>query len=560
MSAPSSEIYLLSNGNQLTADMHHTYRFTSASEQRTFFGIGTDGGMVKRFTPTQYIRVSENEVKVPYPKEAIDGRFSYMAIRTVQPNVEERIWYAFIVDLEYISDMATKITFKIDPIQTFLFGGGAEMSWAHVERCHQSTDAIGDNRVAEPFSAPSYVANEVQNDYFNSGCIIGIVRGTGQVYAAGQTITTEPKIYYGNSIASGSQFFGYNLSNTGQLSELLRMLESLKDEDGVITDFYYCPWEIMENSVGAGYEMQNEAVEALIPQISIHVNGSGSTQNKLENYTPKNNKLFTYPYNVFAVNNTSGNEMLLKFEEFTNNTPTLRKEGTWLAKPSCSIIPTNYEKESVNYRYGISLNDYPLFSYASNAYNTWLAQKSQSEIIPTAIKGIIAALMLTEPSALSALAATAGAVLPPAGLAVAGVGVATSFAVAVANIGADVIEAKNKPDKIVQDINGGTMSIGNNRDGFRYSRLSINGYYAEIIDNYFTQYGYAQDKLINVQNWIESNIRTRFKYIKTTDAHINGSCPARYKDELETVFNRGITFWEKNQTIGDYSSDNPVVS
>ena len=559
MSTPSSEIYLLSMGNQLSSDMHHTYRFNSATEQKNFFGIGTDGGMVKRFRPTQYIRVSENEVKVPYPKEAIDGRFSYMAIVTSQQNVEERVWYAFIVDLEYISDMATKITYKIDPIQTFLFGGGAVINDAHVSRCHAGTDVIGDNRITEPFSVPSYVYNEIANDYYTAGCIIGVIEG--QTVSLGNiSVTTTPKTYYGGRISSSSTYFGFDLSDNGDVARLKALLTSVNHVDGVITDFYFCPYELFDEILDTDNTIIDRTPawdNVTLSNLNITVNGNG----KLENYTPKNNKMFTYPYNVLAIDNTSGNELLLKFEEF-NTTPTLRKEGTWLPNACCQIVPLRYEGTDANhicnYNYGVSLRDFPMSSFASNAYNTWVAQRQEAEntkLLTRTLTGI-ASIGIT-PVVAGALSLP---VTAPMALVAGAVGFGASMFNNIASIEAEKIQAKNTPDREQQDISGGSITIANQHCGFRYARKTINGYYAKIIDDYFTQFGYAQDTIMNVNNWIFTAQRTRFQYIQTDNAHFNGSCPNRYKDELEAVFNRGITFWEKNQTIGNYNDPNPVAT
>ena len=558
MSTPVGEIYLLSMGNQLSSDMHHTYRFNNATEQKTFFGIGTDGGMVKRFSPTQYIRVSENEVKVPYPKEAIEGRFSYMAIVT-KDSTEERIWYAFIIDLEYISDRATKITYKIDPIQTFIFGGGAEIREAHVARCHADTDIIGDNRVAEPFSVPSYVYNEIVNDYYTSGCIIGIIEGQS-INLGDVTVNTTPKTYYGGRISSSSTYFGFNLENSSHVNRMKALITSVNHVDGIITDFYFCPYELFDEILGSDNTINDWTPawdNVQLSSVNITAYGDG----KLEGYTPKNNKMFTYPYNILAIDNTAGTEMHLKFEEF-NTTPTLRKEGTWLPNSSVQIVPLRYEGTDANhicnYNYGASLRDFPMSSFASNAYNTWVAQKEQAEntrLLTRTITGI--ASLGVAPIIAGALSLPVSA---PMALIAGAVGFAASSFNNIANIEAEKIQAKNTPDKEQQDISGGAMTIANQHCGFRYSRKTVNAYFAEIVDNYFTQFGYAQDKIMNVNSFIFTKTRTRFKYIQTDNAHFNGACANRYKDELETIFNRGVTFWESNQIIGNYSDANPTVS
>ena len=76
----------------------------------------------------------------------------------------------------------------------------------------------------------------------------------------------------------------------------------------------------------------------------INESSTASTTNKvidfthsmLDGYTPKNNKLLTYPFNYLLVSNNSGTDVIYRFEDFytiTNNekqnvTPRFKIEST----------------------------------------------------------------------------------------------------------------------------------------------------------------------------------------------------------------------------------------
>ena len=569
MSTPSSTIYLLTRGNQLSPDQHHTFMFANASAQQAWF---FESGSYIEINPTQYIRVSTNEVKIPRAKEEIDGHYSYMCIKTTQslPNSQthSRYWYAFIVDTEYVSDSCTKITYEIDVLQTFLFDGSVNFKTAHVERCHWNTDVVGDNRVAEPLSTPSYVYNEKEIIEIKTGVIVEIIRDQ----TIGGRATTPSEIFF--SIGSATSYYAFDMSSVNERASLRALLnEPALYNDGVLISIYTCPADSFLKSGqrdAATFRLNDGEFPRIIPiakngsiiggyDMNIEATGIGTTKT-IDGYAPKNNKLFTYPFNVMQVTNTSGDEAMFKFEEW-NTTPVFDLETTWI-DPVATLIPSSYEKSNCsvgqniqNFRYGLSMKDYPICGFASDAYQTWLAQRSQSQYMSLIAKGVSDYVGLS----VLGIGASLGEVAPYRALT--GVSItAASFGSSVANVIENVIEAKNKPDKIVSNMGGSTLKIANHHFGFEFARLSVNDYYAKIVDNFFTQFGYAQDALMDIDSWLfpsgGAKIRPHFKYIKTTDIHVNGACNAKYKDLIETIFNRGVTFWETDTAIGDYSVDN----
>lgn len=82
--------------------------------------------------------------------------------------------------------------------------------------------------------------------------------------------------------------------------------------------------------------------------------------------------------------------------------------------------------------------------------------------------------------------------------------------------------------------------------------MSIKKEYAEIIDNYFTMYGYKVNtlKIPNLKN------RPNWNYVKTIDVNIIGDIPQNHLQTIKNMFNNGVTLWHNPSTFLDYSQNN----
>lgn len=573
MSTPKCKVYLIASGNTLSADLHHTYRFASATEQKNYFLDGTH----KSYNPMQYVRVTEGVVKLPIPKDEIEGRFSYIGIETIEPfddNVS-RMWYGFIVNLEYVSDMCTAVYYEIDPIQTFIFGdGGAQLNWASVERCHSNTDTAGDNRVSEPFSVNATELNTNGVDYYYPTLylVIGIANGTHiEIPSLSINRDTVAQYYYNGYLATGAEYFAFSSSQHAQIIELL---DSISDANTIV-DFYICPLVCLPSYsyiVGTGLPEQTANKQTNLMAVD--------NTNGICGYLPKNKKLYTYPYTKLEVATTVGDKVDLKFEEFNDPLAIhdFSIQGSWAGSPTLICVPRNYagsynfgtqNPNANNYDYQVALNGFPICGYNSDLYKIWKAQKELPEKMQMINHAFGAA---NEGMIKGAVGTYLGSQIGDAKLVKQGLGQAiggiasglNSFAQSYGDLRAHEMEAKLQPERQIQSASGDNLlAMSHNHFGFIFYRKTIKAYEAKLIDNYFTQYGYAQNELMNIDTWVRTKIRDRFKYIKTTDLHVNGACPAYYKEEIEAIFNRGITFWEKGQTIGNYDVDtypnNPVT-
>ena len=88
--------------------------------------------------------------------------------------------------------------------------------------------------------------------------------------------------------------------------------------------------------------------------------------------------------------------------------------------------------------------------------------------------------------------------------------------------------------------------------GFVFYRMALRANDARIIDDYFSMFGYAINK-IQVPN---ITARPEWTYIKTRDCCIACNAPADDVNKICNIFNSGITWWKKAEHVGDYSQDN----
>lgn len=90
-------------------------------------------------------------------------------------------------------------------------------------------------------------------------------------------------------------------------------------------------------------------------------------------------------------------------------------------------------------------------------------------------------------------------------------------------------------------------------------RLRQPDYIMDKIGTFFHMYGYAQNKLMEV------NVRNRYyyNYIKTTEANLKSNgIPRSDLEEIINIYNQGVTIWHVDRegvTVGDYSMDNREV-
>ena len=316
----------------------------------------------------------------------------------------------------------------------------------------------------------------------------------------------------------------------------------------------------------------------------------------IDGYVPKNQKLLTYPY-LYATIACGNKEEMYVFEKSyvdSNHTLSFKIYGVMGQGFKIYILPISYDHLPYNFNCAFE-DDYPQMPVAITPFIELLGNNGiVSKLLPLALTA--ATLKVPAPSPMPIKEQGASALLNPVADQHRISGALSNIQHASRDIAYEAerrrIEQSNSDirsrlDKyhiashtvpqITGSVNfsdiqysGGendvTLAIrmsesqttGNRVKGVHGMIHSIRARDAEAIDDFFTVYGYTCDK-VKVPN---VHVRRRFTYTKTQGCRIKpiAGVAGGYMAEICSVFNDGITFWDKNSTIGDYSGNNSPIN
>lgn len=532
------------------------------SAQEAFFNTLN----AKTLNESQVTRISNNQVKVPYPVAEL-REYNYMAIvnqkydETEGDDPSDRIYYCFIMNAEYVSNMCTLITFKVDVIQTYICDAYIRESF--VERCHADSDNMFEHRELEPFTVSNYTVDETLFREVDFYAILGIVANTqldldndgteeytvpASVFRFGFDNTTTEEVV---PVDGSYYIFRLNSSITPNdyvaWTNFMRALQAKTDS---VFDFFIAPKESFTRNFSSvignripevlyGQAEDDWDIYSVIPTASDDISG----------YTPVNKKLYNYPFTMIKIIASSGGSIELKSEEFNsleddNPSANCRLEGGWFGGGALTLYPKKYEinDDVANRNYALPLTGFPVCPYKTDFYKQYMANKLGADVTQSSINAVASLVGV----GLASVAAPA--LVPIMGIHAAGT-VLNSFGTVIG----DKIEASKKPNQMLNNNNSPNTSLHNNKFGYTAQRLSLSKPEAEVLDNYFTMFGYSLNKTINIRDYMENSKRSKFFYIKTMGFNVQGNMPCTYKTEFDDIFNNGITFWKTTATVGEYS-------
>lgn len=126
----------------------------------------------------------------------------------------------------------------------------------------------------------------------------------------------------------------------------------------------------------------------------------------------------------------------------------------------------------------------------------------------------------------------------------------------VSSVLEQVYEHSLIPNSSSGNVNAGDLNFAMRTLTFFFYRKSIKKEYAEIIDRFFTVYGYKVStlKLPNITG------RRFFNYVKTVEANVESSTvPEKYLNEFKEMLNNGVTFWHDPNHFLDYDVNNSIL-
>lgn len=574
MIVPNSEVYILKNV-PLEPSFDHTIWFDSSEQQATAF---TTYALAFYFNKVSYQRYPRPYITLDKTADELYN-CNYMMFRNTAYGT--KWFYAFITQIEYISNTTSRIYYTIDPMQTYLFDVNVGECW--VEREHAMTDAIGDNLNPESFELGEYVydSDYFPNLFLKANYVICILATWKAVYEDNKWVIKDASTGGVGGVDSGiytgltKNLFTYDLSNpqacVQDANAVIEAATKANKADGIVSITMY-PKFFMNWSI------TGDLATGLVPHTVDSIPAFTGT---FDGYKPKNNKLYTAPFCGVYVDNLQGNAANYAYEYFKDRKPVFNIVGVVNGNLECASIPANYKGLPSNFQESLIMGGFPQCAWNVDTFKAWIAQNKYAiaagvanTAISTAARvgAAVATGGLSEIAAAPAAAGTnvvsfPNAYQPPTGggsgggITGAAINGSSNILNDTINLVAQVKTASTQPNHSRgQQSSSVYCALG--QQGFHYMPYRIQGQFAKIIDDFFSMYGYKTNRL-KVPN---RNGRKAWNYVKTCGCNLTGSAPADVTASLVQIYDRGITFWRcidlsagnPFTRVGNYSLDNSL--
>lgn len=468
---------------------------------------------------------------------------NYIAFQN--PDYSNKWFFAWIDDVIFKGNNATtEIKFTIDAWSTWFEKWTPKKCF--INRQHVTDDTVGLHTVAENIDIGQIIADSVHTlnnigsesyFYFVIACNYD---PSNQTRYAGVGIYADypqgsmwfawliNRFNYATEVNSISDWI-YNVTQQGHASDIQTMFALPYQAFNLTGDI-----DETTHLVRTGGGRKLEDTETY----------SKSSFRQFSDYQQKNNKLLVYPYSFCRVTNNMGGYNDYKIEDFNEldleDNPTDNMSFEFIGIPclgySGKIRPKFYQGIGSNEDESLPLGKYPTLSWSSDAFTNWITQN--------AINLGISALGT----------AVSGATQLASGNIVGG---SATVATGIASIIGSMVQASMMPNTAQGNANSGDVSFLYNINRFKILHMRPKKEYLQIIDDYFTRFGYKICKLEmpNISG------RRYWNYIEIGGSEEigTGEVPSKFMETINNACRRGVTIWHNHANIGDYSLNNTIV-
>ena len=308
-----------------------------------------------------------------------------------------------------------------------------------------------------------------------------------------------------------------------------------------------------------------------LPLIEVGVDRPDHMRN---NFKPKNNKLFSYPYTSLKIMGYGG-ESELKYELFPENIR-FGIVSKFFAGASVQLYPVNYEGILDAYNAGVAGQPLPVFPYTKdeylNDYNASMNTRNASVLALEENKNLgYVSAAISAVSSIGGLAtgvglgegmdsksmSVGGVISGVGGLAGAGLSAEQTklqYNQGMRAMAAMLKDTEARPSSIAnQNASPAIPAVMKDAVVPFVQRHSIREVFAKKIDNFFTRYGYR----VNRVGIPKITSRPAFNFLRCTEAHVEGNIPNEDLLQIKAVLEHGVTFWH-NHDVGNYNLSNPA--
>lgn len=503
---------------------------------------------------------------------------NYMFFYNRIDGMKEKVYYCFIEQINYINPNCSEIIYSIDVLQTYLFDVTINDSYVVREHCKDLQEDL-DNIADEGFTVDDYVNRRAAGDvtpFDNTRMNIRIILGKITDNYTGDDLHGT---YRSESVVNG-QIFGcgivdYNEPDINTLITSLRLdLELLASRDiNIISIIQYFNVDDDTGVIDPTTLYPRPISKTIETNLPIHWT---------TDY--KNLKCFKSPFTVYEMRTSDNEVLVLKPELFApfDIDMTLKVERIVCITDSQTFIYAPYDYANLPIEKpsgGISDNFYYHsiqaksgfgIPYSTDTYARWYAQNraklATTELIGTAlfiagaVSGASAAFQAAEAGtvlesgiASKTVAAEAESILSSSASAMRrGFGQAVGGLGTVAHTEATKTDMRHRGETVYKGTPPTNIASLLGGVGCMFYVMSATDYRMKQIDDFFTRYGYAVNKLKKPN--LDS--RPHWNYVQLRNPNITGSIPVWAMSAIKAIFSAGITLWKNGDEIGDYELDN----
>lgn len=532
-----------------------TILFTSKSAQESYFASKTK----KVYSGLTYQRLASNSSTWAIFLEDVADYFYDCNYLCFQNGGFGNKWlYAFISDILYINENCTAITFEIDVMQTWLFD--FEIKKSFIERMHVADDTISRNVVEEGLNfMQRYEYYKIEPSGLFGGTSSDLSKDYSSVVliATSEDCDQDDEVRKGEMIQNtyqGLKYIAFPIyqNPSACLEALNEWLKKMNESGkaGAINSISMVPATGLSMVPEDGWKHKAEVIDGVIREKSYKINYT----NLDDDYVPKNNKLFCWPYHFFTITTMDGQSYDFKYEDIIESDPIpgnaemkFSFKFAFGPNPTYFMFPQYYMKHENNIDYGVKLTGFPQCNWNFGVWENYYAQQDTN----------ITLSMLA--SALGSVSSASGSVVSDAG-SKKGLGVGTGLAIAQAGLGTlqaglstfgGLSVVKSQPDQSKGANNVGGVNYNIETMDFWIIHKRLHWGYVVKIDDYFTKFGYR----VNSTGVPNLHTRKYWNYLKLDQPSVTGNMPVGDMRMIKQILSNGITFWHTTD-VGNYDLNN----
>lgn len=318
-------------------------------------------------------------------------------------NYGNKWFYAFITSIRYVNPNTVYIDFILDAYQTFMF----DITWkdCFIERSHVRDDTLGAHTLDEGIHVGNRYSKEVNVSWPGTDVFAGNVNVVPIIFLAAAYVfpsSGDPTEQIITSNVQGTPttlavwFPNFDVIKTAplfQMQQFLKLLQNSSKSNAIVASVAIPEhiargtWNTMKEIEGAITEVQADpkAIESgAYLQISIQqfvdsVNAT-LTLTPLMSYTPRNKKLYCYPFTYLYCRQIKAENVTIKTEWLPETQPPVGDPDRELKlslsaniSPDSSYFCKVTNANSTSRTLTCTMAQLPQVATASSTYANWLA-------------------------------------------------------------------------------------------------------------------------------------------------------------------------------------------